>query len=134
MLKKGLILIAFTFMLGGCFGGGNKEEEKKQEFKRALFLPLPDIVVNLVQSGNKKSFLKIALVLEVHDINSAKKIENTIPRIVDKLQLFLRTLRVSDLEGTVGMPRLKAHLKAEVNAELKPYSVADVLFKEVIVQ
>lgn len=131
MLKKVLIALA-VMSLEGCTR--KKEPPVQQEVQKALFVTLPDLLVNLVQTGPRRNYLKLSLVVEVKENEASKKIEQVLPKIVDRLQVFLRTLRISDLEGSIGLPRLKAHLKAEVNMEIKPYTVQDVLFKEVIIQ
>jgi flagellar FliL protein len=131
MVKKGLTVWFMSALLVGCF---KKESLDQRSLNRALFIPVPSVVVNLMQTGNNRSYLKLSLVLEVRELASAKKIEEMMPVITDRLQMFLRTLRMADLEGTTGMPRLKAYLKAEINLVIKPYEVSDVLFKEVIVQ
>jgi flagellar FliL protein len=57
-----------------------------------------------------------------------------LPRIVDNFQVYLRELRLEDLQGAAGMYRLREELLNRVNAAVRPAQVKDVLFKEMIVQ
>jgi flagellar FliL protein len=56
------------------------------------------------------------------------------PRIVDQFQSYLRELRVDDLRGSAGVMRLKEELLRRINVAAAPFSVRDVLLKEMIVQ
>ena len=56
------------------------------------------------------------------------------PRIVDQFQVYMRELRVEDLNGSAGMARLKEELLMRVNAAVAPTQVRDVLFQQMIVQ
>ena len=132
MLKRSLIIYLASFILSGCLS--TKKEEESKALHRSIFIPIPSIVVNLMPSGGVKNYLKLTLILEVSELASGKKIETVVPIIIDRLQMFIRTLKSSDLEGTTGMPRLKAYLKAEINQATSPYKIKDVLFKEVIIQ
>jgi flagellar protein FliL len=56
------------------------------------------------------------------------------PRIVDSFQVYLRELRVEDLQGAAGVHLLREELLTRVNASVKPVKVNDVLFREMLVQ
>jgi flagellar FliL protein len=49
-------------------------------------------------------------------------------------QVYLRELRTTDLNGSVGMFRLKEELTRRVNAAISPHHVNAVLFKEILIQ
>jgi flagellar protein FliL len=49
-------------------------------------------------------------------------------------QVYLRELRSSDLNGSIGMFRLKEELTRRVNAAIAPNHVNAVLFKEILIQ
>ena len=57
-----------------------------------------------------------------------------LPRIVDNFQVYLRELRIEDLQGSAGLQRLREELLLRVNASTKTAKVRDVLFKEMLVQ
>ncbi len=103
---------------------------------QAVFYDMPELLVNLNSAapGRKQSFLKIRVSLELANPLDVPKIEAVMPRIIDNFQVYLRELRVDDLQGSAGMLRLREELLARVNAAVKPAKVADVLFKEMLVQ
>ena len=100
----------------------------------AVFFDLPDILVNLSVQNGRASYLKLKVSLELADPEAPKTIEKLAPRVVDNLQVYLRELRLSDLDGSAGMFRLKEELLARVNAAVAPVEVRDVLFREMLVQ
>jgi len=61
-------------------------------------------------------------------------IKPTMPRLTDIFQTYLRELRVSDLNGSAGLFRLKEELTRRVNTVISPSQVNAVLFKEIVIQ
>jgi flagellar FliL protein len=101
-----------------------------------VFYDMPEILVNLNSQGQqrKQNFLKIRVSFELGSPLDVPKVEAVMPRIVDNFQVYLRELRVDDLQGSAGMLRLREELLTRVNAAIKPAKVNDVLFKEILVQ
>ena len=117
----------------------HEEEKAKPEggggdVQAAVFYDLPEILVNLNTTGRKQTFLKIRVSLELENALEVSKIESVMPRIIDNFQVYLRELRVEDLQGSAGMLRLREELLVRVNNAVKPAKVNDVLFKEMLVQ
>ncbi len=110
------------------------EEEKPKEVHAAVFYDLPEILVNLNTAGRKQNFLKIRVSLELESPLDVSKVEAVMPRIIDNFQVYLRELRIEDLQGSSGMLRLREELLTRVNNAVKPATVNDVLFKEMLVQ
>jgi len=100
----------------------------------AVFYDLPEMLVNLNTPGRKRNFLKIRVSLELSSEIDINRVETVLPRIVDNFQVYLRELRLEDLQGAAGMYRLREELLSRVNAAVRPAQVKDVLFKEMIVQ
>ena len=84
-----------------------------------------DMIINLSEPPDKRTrnFIKLRMALE-----AAK------PRIIDTFQVYLRELRPEDLQGSVGVVRLKEELLQRVNAAVAPIEVRAVLFKDFLVQ
>lgn len=99
-----------------------------------VFYDLPEMLVNLNTPGRKRNFLKMRVALELASEADINRIETVLPRIVDNFQVYLRELRLEDLQGAAGMYRLREELLGRVNAAVRPAQVKDVLFKEMIVQ
>ena len=111
-----------------------EEAPKEHEVQAAVFYDLPEILVNLNTAGRKQNFLKIRISLELESPLDVSKIEAVMPRIIDNFQVYLRELRIEDLQGSAGMLRLREELLSRVNNAAKPAKVNDVLFKEMLVQ
>ncbi|TAN51118.1 MAG: flagellar basal body protein FliL [Rhodospirillales bacterium] len=111
----------------GAHGGG-------QPVVQSVFYDLPDMLVNLNSPGRRQSYLKIRVSLELGSPMDQPRIEQMMPRIVDNFQVYLRELRVEDLQGAAGVYRLREELLSRVNGAVKPTKVNDVLFKEMLVQ
>lgn len=129
----------FTGVLDSLFGKGKAEHvEVKVEGPKVLgpaaFMDLPEMLVNLQSSGRKQAFLKIRVAIELEAPTDEPKIAMVMPRIVDSFQVYLRELRVEDLQGAAGMHLLREELLTRVQASAKPVKVNDVLFREMLVQ
>lgn len=155
-IKKILILVLPLLLLGGAgaglyftgvldslMGKGKSEDhaapvEHKAEAPKVagpvVFMDLPEMLVNLQTQGRKQSFLKIRVALELESPADMPRVEQVMPRIVDSFQVYLRELRVEDLQGAAGMHLLREELQTRVAAAVKPVKVNDVLFREMLVQ
>ena len=144
-----VIAVALVLLIGGggaaayfmgLFGGSHKDEQHAEEHakeeapKDLVFYDLPEILVNLNTAGRKSSYLKIKVALELNDPKAVPLLDARMPRIIDNFQVYLRELRIDDLQGSEGMFRLKEELLSRVNTAVKPVKIADVLFKEMLVQ
>ena len=72
--------------------------------------------------------------LELENQTDEARIASVMPRIIDNFQVFLRELRVEELQGSQGIYRVKEELLARVNAAARPAKVKDVLIGEILVQ
>jgi len=70
----------------------------------------------------------------VHDPDVASAVRALTPRVMDSIQLYLRSLSVDDVRGAVGMEKLKEEMLARIDRAIRPHRVEDVLFKEMLVQ
>ncbi|ABD08479.1 Flagellar basal body-associated protein FliL [Rhodopseudomonas palustris HaA2] len=146
--KKKLIIIAAAAALVLIGGGGGawffmskghdaekEHAEAAEKVKPPTFVEVPEIMVNLAGSpGERVQYLKAKIVLELKDEKLVEQIKPTMPRITDLFQTYLRELRSGDLNGSVGMFRMKEELTRRVNVAIAPAQVTAVLFKEVLVQ
>jgi flagellar FliL protein len=141
-LKMIIIIVGALVVLGGGGGGayfmlGGKKEEKHAApvVKPAVFVDLPEVLVNLSSSsGDRTQYLKVKMTLEVADQQLMQQIQPMMPRVMDTFQTYLRELRPSDLDGSAGLYRLKEELTRRVNATITPNKVNALLFKEIVVQ
>jgi len=104
--------------------------------KPAVFLDMPDVLVNLSSSGggDRTQYLKVKVTLELPDQAMSAQIQPVMPRLMDAFQTYLRELRPTDLDGSAGLYRLKEELTRRVNAAIAPSRINAVLFKEIVIQ
>jgi len=142
-LSLKLMIIAAAAIVGlGSAGGGayyflgsRSEAAPAGKIKPPVFFDMPDILVNLSSSGTDRTqYLKVKVVLELPDEAMKAQIEPFMPRLLDTFQTYLRELRVTDLDGSAGLYRLKEELTRRVNAAIAPDHINAVLFKEIVVQ
>lgn len=111
--------------------GVEVEEEEPQDL---VYYELPEMLVNLNGSGRRTHYLKLSVSLELTDPNDIPRLEMVLPRIIDNFQVYLRELRVEDLQGSAGLYRLREELLTRVTLAAAPAKIHDVLFKEMLIQ
>ena len=116
-------------------GGGKEAGASAAPTKPPAYVDVPEVLVNLSNVGSDRTqYLKVKIVLEIPDAALAPQIEQTMPRVMDTFQTYLRELRPTDLDGSAGLYRLKEELTRRVNAAIAPNRINAVLFKEIVVQ
>lgn len=156
--KKLIIIIAIVLLViigavaGAFFAGVFDSEEEVPEEQVELtpeeleqadvaaaasgaitYYEIPDLTVNLNSGGKQKSYLKVKIKLELDNPEGMQVLEERLPRVMDNFQVYLRELRLKDLEGSAGINRLKEELLRRVNKAVRPVVIKDVLFQEVLV-
>ncbi len=129
LLGGGLYL---SGMLDRFIGGQDKQEQAKVD--TTVFYDLPEMLVNLSPTDGHSSYLKLKVTLELPDARASAAMEPIMPRVQDAFQVYLRALRIEDLDGSGGMFRLKEELLRRVSLAARPVRVRAVLLKEMIVQ
>ncbi|MBI5163592.1 MAG: flagellar basal body-associated FliL family protein [Magnetospirillum sp.] len=124
----------FDSLMGMMKSEPKVETASPKSVQAAVFMDLPDMLVNLQTTGRKQSFLKIRVSLELENELDKQRIEQMQPRILDTFQVYLRELRIEDLQGARGMHLLHEELLTRVNAAVKPAKVNAVLFREMLIQ
>jgi flagellar FliL protein len=141
-LKTILIAAAVLLICGGggaaaylYYAAGKDAKQTALAGKPAVFVDLPEILVNLANAGGDRTqYLKVKVVLEVPDQALAQQIQPVMPRVTDAFQTYLRELRPTDLDGSAGLYRLKEELTRRVNIAIAPSHINAILFKEIVVQ
>lgn len=144
--KKKMLAIAAVVIV--ALGGGGTvlylkkhketEEHAKQEEEAsknaAIFHDMDEMIVNLNTEGKSVSFMKLKITLEMEGKSNLESVQKFMPKINDVFQMYLRELRPADVQGSVGLYRLKEELLLRINKIVYPAQVNDLLFKEVLVQ
>ncbi|HEX2582441.1 MAG TPA: flagellar basal body-associated FliL family protein [Dongiaceae bacterium] len=137
------VIVPLVLVLGGAgsmFALGlppfTKATEPAKEEPPAAFIyyEMPEMLINLANSGKKAPFLKLKLQLAVDSADDQHKLETQLPLIIDQYQVYLRGLHAEDLQGSAGMQRLREELLLRVNLIVKPVAVHDVLFNQILIQ
>jgi flagellar FliL protein len=141
---KLMIAVVAVLLIGGGGGAtwffffrhhGEEVHAEAPVAKPPSFVEVPDMLINLIGGpGERVQYLKVKVVLEVKEEKQAEAIKPSMPRVTDIFQTYLRELRPTDLNGSVGLFRLKEELTRRVNAVIAPIQVNAVLFKEIVVQ
>jgi flagellar FliL protein len=133
LLVGGGATVYFTGAFG-LFGAKKAAKVEPEKPHPAIFYNLPDLLVNLNSPTRKTHFLKLSIAFELNSAGDIPQLQAVMPRIIDNFQVYLRELRVEDLSGAAGIQRLREELLVRVNSAIRPLSVKDVLFKEMLVQ
>lgn len=123
-----------AFVMMGSEAAPQAQAVEEAVAKPSVYLDLPEMVVNLSSPDGRNQYLKIRVSLEADAQTSLDALQPVMPRVLDLFQIYLRELRISDLQGSAGLFRLKEELHRRVNLAIAPHKVTRVLFKEVVVQ
>ena len=100
----------------------------------ALYLHLDTMVVPLLVTAGKASYLKITLSLYLSSPNDQAKVKAKLPLVADNVQTFLMNLRAMDFSSTGNILYVKEEILRRVNSVVAPLIVKDVLFKDLIIE
>lgn len=117
-----------------CEKDAHGEEVCKPVGNGPTYYELPEFLVNLNTGGNRVSFLKMSVTLELKDAAAVATLEANKPRVLDTFNTYLRELRPQDVQGSAGIYRLRDELLTRVNGTVEEGLVKDILFSEIIVQ
>jgi len=128
---------AAFLMMGGDdedHGEAGDEAAAGQAVQQVVFYDLPEMLVNMNTGTRQANYLKIQVALELDDPLAIAQLDQLAPRVIDIFQVYLRELRLEDLDGSAGMFRLKEELLKRANASVAPIHINDILFREMLVQ
>jgi flagellar FliL protein len=147
--KKKLILLAmpvlliaaiaglwFSGVLPGLLGMRHDEKPNLEAAKPEVpvFVDLPDMIANLAGPSAKPSYVKLQARLELSRQEDADKVKQSMPRLQDMFQTYLREMRPDELRGSAGTYRLREELLGRANVAVAPVKVTDVLFTQLLIQ
>ncbi|MEQ8604431.1 MAG: flagellar basal body-associated FliL family protein [Marivibrio sp.] len=115
-------------------GEAAPEEAQAEAAAPGHYLPLDEMTVTLRSTGGRARFLKLQLTLELEQAADEERVQAVMPRIIDNFQVFLRELRVEELEGSQGMYRIREELLKRVNQAASPVKIKEVLFTDMLIQ
>lgn len=147
-MNKIIIIVVAAIVLLGCGAGiyffmpfnsnetssAPKEEKEIYNLAEITFVQLPEILVNLKSGKNGPNILKAIFILELTNEKDKDRIDRLKPLIVDQCQTYLRELEVSDLQGAIGLERIRQEIKSRVSNLVAPAQIRQVLYKDFLVQ
>ncbi len=145
IIIAGVVLVVILGAVGFLLTSGGGDDEEKHELteeelaaqelaNKPVYYELPEFLVNLSTGGNRVSFLKMSVTLELRDKAAVKVLEANKPRVLDVFNTYLREMRPSDVQGSAGIYRLRDELMARLNGTVEEGIVKNILFSEIIVQ
>lgn len=123
--------------------GGDGEEEQEVAVEEevtdeivppGIFYPIEEMTVSLSGAGAKKTFLVLAVQLEVEDQAAVARLDQLRPKIISEFNVFLRELRPEELNGSEGAYLVREELFRRVSQVLAPTPVKDLLLEKMLVQ
>lgn len=137
--RKGLVVGFVLALLGGGMafavtsgivplGGASHEKVNGEEY---TFVPLEPMTILLGNSAERR-YLRFRAELEV---DSAKKsdVEKMLPRVIDVLNTYLRSLSMTDIEDPSSLLTLRAQMRRRIDLVVGGDAVHDLLVMEFVV-
>ena len=146
-----IIVVAFLIISGGAGGGlyfmgfldsilGLNDPYAEEEVSddppdlgTPVYHELPEFIADLVTGECRSPFLKLALTIQVDEMDLAIVLERE-PKIIDRFQQHLRGKERHELSGKDGAETLRAELTLILDATLNPVKTQNVLFRSMVVQ
>lgn len=98
-----------------------------------VYLPIENMLVNLNTGGRGIVLLRISVALELESEDDRAAIDILMPTIMNDFQVYLRSLRPDDLEGTKGLTRIQEELLVRINQSITPKRIRRILFEDFLI-
>lgn len=136
------LIVALGLLLGIWYYIEHKRKLKElsiqEEIKRneIIFYDFSNdgIIVNLDTRGKGMSFMKLKVAFQIKGTDNLEAVKKWQPKIMDVFQTYLRELRPSDLQGSLGLYRLREELTIRINTIIYPAKIEYLIFKDIMIQ
>lgn len=98
-----------------------------------IFVSIPTVVVNIKDSA-KPRYLRLTLAIEVADSQGEGAAKSQIPKIVDAVQLFLRTQQTDAFVSVSSLIAVRSEILHRINGLDKAIRARAVLIQELMIQ
>lgn len=146
--KTLFLLLGFVLLLGGGAGAvwrfapgmadkalaliGHHEQSVAAVSNRPVFIDLPEMALTLPNAGHPRQ-MRIKLSVELAQGTSQQQAAEALsPRVYDALLTYLRTLRDGEVDGGLGLDRLRADLYRRLELVVGPGVLRDVLITSLV--
>ena len=99
----------------------------------ANIIPLEEIIINIRDRDFQRLF-KLSISLELVNAGDNPEVMKNLPILLDSFQSHLRGLRISEIEGSRAIYRIKEELITRANIILHPVRIKNILFAELLIQ
>lgn len=127
-VRAGLLPIGNAVVSASPDSALNKDDAP--DFSDMVYVSIEPLVVSYAQDGRSRH-LRFRAELEVPD-SEAGEVTRLMPRVIDVLNTYLRALRISDLEETTALLRLRAQMLRRVQTVVGHERVNDLLVMEFV--
>ena len=140
LLLVGLVVLALLATGGawhlrlGPFQAQAPEEPPAVVVLAPVLVDMPEIITNLNVANRRPVYVKLRARIELARARDVAATTAAMPRLMDSFTTLLRETRPEELRGSAGIHRLREELIARTNILLRPGTVTDVLFVELVVQ
>jgi flagellar FliL protein len=111
---------------------GHHEQVAAAASSRPVFIDLPEMALTLPNGGHPRQ-MRIKLSVELAQGASEQQATDALsPRVYDALLTYLRTLQDSEVDGGLGMDRLRADLYRRLELVVGPGVLRDVLITSLV--
>jgi flagellar protein FliL len=118
---------------GGGHAAGGGEGGEGGGASGPQFVNVPPLLVNL-SGGTRTRFLRLTLAVEVNDSHGKATLTAQMPKLIDSMQLYLRTLGLESFNTVAGLTTVRHDLLARVNRIDPGIGAKSVLFQDLMVQ
>ena len=143
--RKLVIFVAVACLLAAAAGAGwyflsgdgashEAAAEAPKESGEPAYVEVPAMVVNLRSVEGRTRYLKARVTIEAVDPETADRIKQRLPAIVDSFQGLLHGIRPEDIAGSTGLYRLKEEMMVRATRAAAPHRVSDILVQELVLQ
>lgn len=137
--RKGLLIGLVLALLGGAgafavtsgmvpMGGESASPQLAHEY---AFVPIEPMTIPLGSSAERR-YLRFRAELEV-DIARQSEVQSVLPRVVDVLNTYLRSLKMADIEDPSSLLILRAQMRRRIDLVVGGDAVHDLLVMEFVV-
>ena len=105
-------------------------EKTSHDYSDLVYVPIEPLVVSYARDGRSRH-LRFRAELEVPE-DTAGEVERLMPRVVDVLNTYLRALRISDLQESTALLRLRTQMLRRVQTVVGHGLVNDLLVMEFV--
>lgn len=129
-----LVAVGVVFFMGGEKKDEHQEDQATHMEPVAIF-DVPEFNMSLLSDDpNAQHFVKMKISVELAKTGDTEALTKLLPRLQDDWGGFLRQMRVSDLQGSANLQRLKDSLLRRANQSLDPLQIKAVYIRELLVQ